>query len=115
MAEVKRQDHVLQLEGPPGNGVNVGTAVHPAPSLLVSHLRENSSEYLWERDVVDGKANGCGQKTYLRGSQKGQVYYGEYKDGKVWSSIVVKHPDGKHNTIVQLKFNRMIVIKLLCV
>ena len=104
MAEVKRKPNVLQLEGPPGNGVNVGTAVDGI-----------GREYLWEGDVVDGKPNGFGKQTFLRGVRKGRVYYGELKDGEPWSSIVVKYPDGKHNTIVQLKFNRMIVIKLLCV
>eukprot|EP00039_Didymoeca_costata_P014146 m.225430 g.225430 ORF g.225430 m.225430 type:complete len:143 (-) comp15957_c2_seq2:2036-2464(-) len=78
-----QQEHVLELDGPPGNGVNVGMAVDT-----------QGNGYKWEGDVKDGKANGFGTKTYLSGTVMGYVYYGEYKDGNEWGNRVEKHPDG---------------------
>eukprot|EP00039_Didymoeca_costata_P011518 m.162267 g.162267 ORF g.162267 m.162267 type:complete len:194 (+) comp15200_c0_seq1:183-764(+) len=70
--------HALQLEGPPGDGVNVGTAVNGFGDV-----------YRWEGDVKNCKANGIGKQILLTGIGKGE-YFGEYKQGWIKGSLVAK-------------------------
>eukprot|EP00039_Didymoeca_costata_P014891 m.246001 g.246001 ORF g.246001 m.246001 type:complete len:246 (+) comp16111_c0_seq2:135-872(+) len=83
---------ILQLEGPSGNGLNVGTAIDAA-----------GDEYGWEGEVKDGKANGFGIQIWDKRHRE-ILYYGEFKDGKAWGNIVARdrrgmqfqqHKDGK--------------------
>eukprot|EP00039_Didymoeca_costata_P013159 m.195912 g.195912 ORF g.195912 m.195912 type:complete len:200 (+) comp15693_c1_seq7:756-1355(+) len=83
--------NVLRLEGPPGNGVNVGKAV------------DKWGEYSWEGEVVNNKANGFGRKTILSGKCLCHIAYGEFKDGEPWGSCVGKDPEGQ--TIIFLYEN----------
>eukprot|EP00039_Didymoeca_costata_P005507 m.82040 g.82040 ORF g.82040 m.82040 type:complete len:198 (-) comp12850_c0_seq2:164-757(-) len=75
---------LLQLEGPPNDGVNIGTAVNVG-----------GIEYRWEGDVKNKFANGFGKQTILSGNYKGGVIYGEFKDGFVWGNQISKDPDGE--------------------
>eukprot|EP00039_Didymoeca_costata_P007870 m.104735 g.104735 ORF g.104735 m.104735 type:complete len:289 (-) comp13854_c0_seq1:99-965(-) len=80
--EYKTQnDHVLRLEGPPGNGVNVGVAT------------ANCETYKWEGDVRNGKANGYGRRTWITGDREGLVTSGKFKDG-IFTEGVVKLANG---------------------
>eukprot|EP00039_Didymoeca_costata_P006884 m.94276 g.94276 ORF g.94276 m.94276 type:complete len:181 (-) comp13436_c0_seq2:44-586(-) len=71
--------HVLQLEGPPCNGLNVGTA-----------FDRLGCTYRWEGEVEDGKATGCGKKTCTAGAWSGTMSWGIYKDGNPCGKIVRK-------------------------
>lgn len=88
--------NVLRLEGPPGNGVNVGKAV------------DKWGEYSWEGEVVNNKANGFGRKTILSGKCLCHIAYGEFKDGEPWGSCVGKDPEGNTNEVIGGKLTDML-------
>lgn len=85
----ENEDHVLEVEGPPRNGLNVGIASF-----------NYGDDYSWEGDVKDGKANGFGTKMFLSGILKGIVSHGEFKDGEEWGNCVGTLFDG--NTIATI-------------
>eukprot|EP00039_Didymoeca_costata_P009714 m.129512 g.129512 ORF g.129512 m.129512 type:complete len:217 (+) comp14578_c0_seq4:2948-3598(+) len=74
--------HMLELEGPPGDGLNAGTAVG-----------EDGEEYRWVGDVKGGKPNGFGAKTLTLDSLR-SACYGEFKNGKECGHRVDKYPCG---------------------
>eukprot|EP00039_Didymoeca_costata_P000905 m.47931 g.47931 ORF g.47931 m.47931 type:complete len:185 (+) comp10542_c0_seq1:326-880(+) len=78
-----REVSVLKLEGPPSDGLNVGTG------------RDAIGKYRWEGEVKEGKAHGFGAKTFLSWIDRGCVMFGEYREGKIWGKRVGIYPGGR--------------------
>eukprot|EP00039_Didymoeca_costata_P007871 m.104741 g.104741 ORF g.104741 m.104741 type:complete len:164 (-) comp13854_c0_seq2:607-1098(-) len=72
------QQDVLCLEGPPGDGPNIGQAYNAFDTL-----------YSWNGDVVNMKANGYG--IWCRRFAR---FYGKMVDGAIEGSYVVKYFSG---------------------